>query len=91
MARLLVLQTCHQMDQVGAQAARDMIAASKTSVPLMVQNVIDQCMQMHGAGGLSEDYFMAEALAYARLCRQADGPDEVHQMALGKLVIERYA
>jgi len=91
MARLLVLQTCHQMDQVGAQAARDMIAASKTSVPLMIQNVIDQCMQMHGAGGLSEDYFMAEALAYARLCRQADGPDEVHQMALGKLVIERYA
>ena len=90
MARLLVLKTCEKMDQVGAQAARDMIAASKTTVPLMVQNIIDRCMQMHGAGGLSEDYFMAEAFNYARWCRQADGPDQVHQMALGKQIIQRY-
>jgi len=90
MARLLVQKTCHRMDQVGAQAARDMIAACKTSVPLMVQTIIDRCMQMHGAGGLSRDYFLAEAFNYARWCRQADGPDQVHQMALGKQIIERY-
>ena len=91
MMRLLVQKTCHRMDQVGAQAARDMIAASKTSVPLMVQGIIDRCMQMHGAGGLSGDYFLAEAFNYARWCRQADGPDQVHQMALGKQIIERYS
>ncbi len=91
MARLLVLKTCHKMDQVGAKAALDMIAASKTSVPLMVQNIIDRCMQMHGAGGLTEDYCMAEAFNYARWCRQADGPDQVHQMALGKQIINRYS
>jgi acyl-CoA dehydrogenase len=91
MARLLVLKTCHKMDQVGAQAARDMIAACKTSVPLMVQTIIDRCMQMHGAGGLSSDYFMAEAFSYARWCRLADGPDQVHLMALGKQVIARFA
>jgi acyl-CoA dehydrogenase len=90
MARLLVLKTCHRMDQVGAQAARDMIAACKTSVPLMVQTIVDRCMQMHGAGGLSSDYFLAEAFNYARWCRQADGPDQVHRMALGKQIIERY-
>jgi acyl-CoA dehydrogenase len=90
MARLLVQKTCHRMDQVGAQAARDMIAACKTSVPLMVQTIVDRCMQMHGAGGLSRDYFLAEAFNYARWCRQADGPDQVHQMALGKQIIERY-
>ncbi len=90
MARLLVLKTCYQMDQLGAKGALDMIAASKTSVPLMVQNIIDRCMQMHGAGGLTEDYCMAEAFNYARWCRQADGPDQVHQMALGKLIINRY-
>ena len=90
MARLLVQKTCQRMDQVGAQAARDMIAACKTSVPLMVQTIIDRCMQMHGAGGLSGDYFLAEAFNYARWCRQADGPDQVHQMALGKQIIERY-
>lgn len=91
MARLLVLKTCQKMDEVGAQEARDMIAASKISVPKMVQSIIDRCMQMHGAGGLTEDYFMAEAFNYARWCRQADGPDQVHQMALGKQVIVAYA
>jgi len=90
MARLLVLKSCHRMDEVGAQEARDMIAASKISVPLMVQNIIDRCMQLHGAGGLTGDYFMAEAFNYARWCRQADGPDQVHQMALGKQVINAY-
>ena len=91
MARLLVQKTCHRMDQVGSADARDMIAASKISVPLLVQNIIDRCMQMHGAGGLSQDYFLAEAFNYARWCRQADGPDQVHQMALGKQVIQRYS
>ena len=90
MARLLVLKTCQRMDDVGAQEARDMIAASKISVPRMVQSIIDRCMQMHGAGGLTEDYFMAESFNYARWCRQADGPDQVHQMALGKQVITAY-
>ncbi len=90
MARLLVLKTCTKMDQVGSKGALDLIAASKTSVPLMVQNIIDRCMQIHGAGGLTEDYCMAEAFNYARWCRQADGPDQVHQMALGKQIIMRY-
>ncbi len=90
MARLLVLKACHRMDEVGASAARDLIAAAKTTVPLMVQNILDRCMQLHGAGGLTEDYFMAEAFNYARWCRQADGPDQVHQMALGKQVINSH-
>jgi acyl-CoA dehydrogenase len=90
MARLLILKTCRKMDEVGAPAARDLIAASKTSVPLMVQTIIDRCMQIHGAGGLSSDYFMAEAFNYARWCRLADGPDQVHLMALGKQVIARF-
>jgi acyl-CoA dehydrogenase len=69
----------------------DLIAASKTSVPIMMQQVIDRCMQIHGAGGLTEDYCMAEGFNYARWCRQADGPDQVHQMALGKMIIKRYS
>lgn len=91
MARLLVLKTSKKMDENGVPATIDMIAATKTTVPLLVQTVIDRCMQIHGAGGLTEDYFMAEAFNYARWCRQADGPDQVHQMALGKLIIDRYS
>lgn len=91
MARLLVLKTSQKIDTQGVSASVDMIAASKTTVPLLVQGIIDRCMQMHGAGGLTEDYFMAEAFNYARWCRQADGPDQVHQMVLGKQIINRYS
>jgi acyl-CoA dehydrogenase len=90
-ARLLTVATARRMDEVGAKNARDMIAAAKITVPLMAQTVIDRCMQIHGAGGFTEDYFMAEAFSYARWCRQADGPDQVHMMALGKDLIARYA
>ena len=90
-ARLLTLKTARRMDEVGAKEAKDLIAAAKISVPLMAQTVIDRCMQIHGAGGLTEDYPMAEAFNYARWCRQADGPDQVHMMALGKQLVRKYA
>ncbi|MGB1189504.1 MAG: acyl-CoA dehydrogenase family protein, partial [Pseudomonadales bacterium] len=90
-ARLLTLKTARRIDELGAKDARDYIAAAKITVPLMAQTVIDRCMQMHGAGGLTADYPMAEAFNYARWCRQADGPDQVHMMALGKQVIKRFA
>ena len=91
MARLLVHKTCAKIDKEGVSNSIDMIAATKTTVPMLVQTLIDRCMQIHGAGGLTEDYFMAEAFNYGRWCRQADGPDQVHQMALGKLIINRYS
>ena len=91
MARLLLLKTCYNIDEQGVKESIELIAACKTTIPLLVQNILDRCMQMHGAGGLSEDYFLAEAFNYARWCRQADGPDQVHQMALGKRIIQRYA
>ena len=91
MARLLLLKACHKIDTQGVPNSVDMIAATKTTIPFLVQKVIDRCMQIHGAGGLTEDYMMAEAYNYARWCRQADGPDQVHQMALGRQIIDRYA
>ena len=90
-SRLLTIKTARKIDEVGAKEARDLIAAAKITVPLMAQTVIDRCMQIHGAGGLTADYPMAEAFNYARWCRQADGPDQVHMMALGKQVVKRYA
>ena len=91
MARLLLLKACYKIDTQGVPASVDMIAATKTTIPFLVQKVIDRCMQIHGAGGLTEDYMMAEAYNYARWCRQADGPDQVHQMALGKQIMDRFS
>ena len=90
-ARLLTLMTADKMDKVGSKDARDLIAATKITVPEMAQRVIDRSIQMHGAGGLCDDWCLAEAYSYARWCRLADGPDEVHMMALGKQLIKRYA
>jgi acyl-CoA dehydrogenase len=89
-ARLLTLKAADKMDREGNKAARDLIAAAKIVAPLMTQTVIDRAMQMHGAAGLCGDYFLAEAFNYARYCRQADGPDQVHMMALGKQIIRHY-
>lgn len=91
MARLVTLKAAYKMDQVGTKDARDLIAMAKIMVPQLAQEVLDMAIQMHGAGGLTADYFMAEAYNYARWCRMADGPDQVHMMALGKQVIREYA
>ncbi len=91
MARLVTLKAAYKMDQVGTKEARDLIAMAKIMVPQLSQEVLDMAIQMHGAGGLTADYFMAEAYNYARWCRMADGPDQVHMMALGKQVIREYA
>jgi acyl-CoA dehydrogenase len=87
MCRLLTLRAADKMDRVGNKAAMDLIAMAKIMVPQLGSEVIDMAIQMHGAGGLTDDYFLAEAFNYARWCRIADGPDQVHMMALGKQVI----
>ena len=90
-ARLLTLLAAQRMDQYGNKLARDLIAAIKITAPLMACEVIDEVIQMHGAAGLTEDFFLAEAYNYARQIRLADGPDQVHMMALGKQIIQRYS
>jgi acyl-CoA dehydrogenase len=91
MARLLVHKTCWHIDTYGVKPSIELISATKITIPKLIQYLIDRCMQMYGAGGLTEDWCMAEQFNYARWCRQADGPDEVHEMALGKRMIKQFA
>lgn len=90
-ARLLTLMAADRMDKYGNKVAKDLIAAIKVTAPQMACRVIDRAMQMHGAAGLTEDFPMAEAYCYARQIRLADGPDQVHMMALGKQIIQQHA
>ena len=90
-ARLLTLMAADRMDRHGNRVARDLIAAIKIVAPAMASRVIDDAMQMHGAAGLTDDFFMAEAYNYARQIRLADGPDQVHMMQLGRDIIRRHA
>jgi acyl-CoA dehydrogenase len=82
--RLLVLKTAWLMDTVGNRAAHSEIQAIKIAVPRMLEKIVDRMMQLYGAGGMSQDYPLADFYAGARALRIADGPDEVHLNALGK-------
>ncbi len=89
-ARLLTLKAADRMDRVGNKVAAKEIAMIKVAAPKMASQVIDWAMQVHGAGGLSDDFPLAYAYAWARILRFADGPDEVHRNAIGKLELKQY-
>ena len=87
-ARLLTLRAAQLMDTAGNKAARREIAMIKVVVPRMAARVIDRAIQAHGAGGVSDDFGLAAAWAYARTIRLADGPDEVHVEAIAKMELK---
>src|SRR5271163_2868217 len=88
-ARWLVLNAAYMMDTVGNRSAKKEIAMIKVAAPNMALQVIDWAMQVHGGGGVSEDFPLAAAYAGARTLRFADGPDEVHREQIGKLELAR--
>ena len=90
-ARLLVLKAADMMDKVGNKAARAEISMIKVVAPNMAQNVIDRAIQAHGAMGISQDTFLAQAWMYARTIRFADGPDEVHRGLISKEELKKHA
>lgn len=90
MTRLLCLKAADLMDKVGAKAAQQEIAMIKVAAPRTALRVIDDAIQAHGGGGLSEDFGLARAYAGVRALRIADGPDEVHLRAIAKLEIGRH-
>ena len=89
--RLLVLKTAWLMDTVGNRGAHTEIQAIKIATPKVVQEILDRAMQVHGAGGLSQDFPLAAAFAGIRTLRFADGPDEVHKNSLAKAELARHA
>jgi acyl-CoA dehydrogenase len=89
MARLLVLKTAWLMDTVGNRGARTEVAAIKAVVPRLVARIVDQALQIHGAGGVSDDFPLASMYAHVRTLRIADGPDEVHVMSVARQEVKR--
>ena len=88
--RLLVLKTAWLMDTVGNKQAMTEIQAIKIAAPATVQWILDKAIQTHGAGGLSQDFPLANAYAGIRTLRFADGPDEVHKAALARRELKGY-
>jgi acyl-CoA dehydrogenase len=91
MARLLTLKAAWMMDVGGNKFAKNEIAMIKVVAPSMACQVIDWAIQVHGGGGMSQDFPLAYSYAHARTLRFADGPDEVHRNAIAKLELGKYA
>ncbi|HWF79330.1 MAG TPA: acyl-CoA dehydrogenase family protein, partial [Streptosporangiaceae bacterium] len=66
------------------------IQSIKIAVPAMAEWIIDKAIQAHGAGGISQDFPLAQAWAGARSLRFADGPDEVHKRSLARRELHKY-
>jgi acyl-CoA dehydrogenase len=84
MARLLTLKAAWLMDTVGNRQARMEIAAIKVAAPNVALKVVDRAIQVHGGGGVSDDYPLASTYAHLRTLRLADGPDEVHKLSIAR-------
>ncbi|WP_331773434.1 acyl-CoA dehydrogenase family protein [Embleya sp. NBC_00888] len=89
MVRLLTLKTAWLMDTVGNKAARTEISAIKVAAPGVALKVLDRAIQVHGGGGLSDDFPLASMYAELRTLRLADGPDEVHKRAIARRELAR--
>jgi acyl-CoA dehydrogenase len=90
MARLLTLKAAWLMDTVGNRHARTEIAAIKVAAPSIALKVIDRAIQVHGGGGVSDDFPLAWLYAHLRTLRLADGPDEVHKLSIARRELAPY-
>jgi len=90
MIRLLTLKTAWLIDTVGNKHARTEIAAIKVAAPNLALKIIDRAMQVHGGGGMSDDFPLAAMYAHIRTLRFADGPDEVHKMSIARQEFRRH-
>ena len=89
-ARLLTLKTAWMIDKYGAKGARSEIAAIKVIAPRVALNVIDRAIQVHGGGGVSDDFPLARMWAGMRTLRIADGPDAVHLRTVARQELGKY-
>jgi acyl-CoA dehydrogenase len=88
-ARLLTLNAAYMMDKVGSKEAKAEIAMIKVVAPNVALRVLDRAIQAYGGAGVSDDFPLANFWAASRTLRLADGPDEVHRVAIAKQELKK--
>lgn len=90
MARLLCLKAAYMMDTVGVAEAQPWISKIKVVAPLVASRIVDETMQIFGAGGISQDQPLAQMYTAIRSLRFADGPDAVHRRQVARAELRKY-
>jgi acyl-CoA dehydrogenase len=90
MMRLLCLKAAHMMDTKGNKSAKNEVGMIKLAAPRIVSKILDDAIQAFGGAGVSQDTDLAFWLAGLRTFRLADGPDEVHAMAIARAEMKKY-
>ena len=73
-SRLLTLKAAWMMDVAGNKTAKAEIAMIKVVAPNMACQVIDWAMQVHGGGGMSEDFPLAYSTRSRARCASPTAP-----------------
>lgn len=89
--RLLLLQTAWKADKHGDyKKIRKDIAAVKTLMPRVLQQVAGNALQIHGSLGITNEMPFANQIITAYRMGIADGPTEVQKVTLAKQVLRDY-
>ena len=89
--RLLVLQTAWKIDryQDYAKVRRD-ISAVKAQMPKVLNQVASRALQVHGSLGISNEMPFGDMVLESFHMGLADGPTEIHKVAVAKSVLRDY-
>ncbi|MFO7856559.1 MAG: acyl-CoA dehydrogenase family protein [Paracoccaceae bacterium] len=89
-ARLLCLKAAWMMDQGDPRAAAPWISMIKVVAPRIATEIVDEAIQMHGGGGVSQDTPLARDWTHLRTLRLADGPDAVHRRQVARRELRQH-
>ncbi|HVW43324.1 MAG TPA: acyl-CoA dehydrogenase family protein [Amycolatopsis sp.] len=88
--RLLVLHTAWVIDTQPQGAARTQIAMCKVAMAKIYHDIVYRAMQVHGSLGVTNELPLAGMWMGLPTMGLADGPTEVHKVAVAKQMLRGY-
>jgi acyl-CoA dehydrogenase len=86
--KLLVLRTAWMLDRGDEEGARLWIAACKVKCAQVARDVTLKAMHLLGSLGLSNETPLARMYMVWAVMGMADGPTEIHQMQMGRILMK---
>src|SRR5206468_4967365 len=89
--RLFVLYVAWTIDRYkDYRKVRHDIAAVKVQMPIVLQNIVQRSIQVHGALGVSNELPLGGMWMTAPVMALVDGPSEVHRVTVARQLLKRY-